>query len=71
MAPRSMIDVCIHRVSQRPLLELHEHEVSRLAGELAGSSWDSGLHRARTSCEVEIELRSQAATFYGRPVRCI
>lgn len=72
MKPReSMVSVCVRRVAEAGALKLYEHEVGRLAGELAGSVWDFGKHRACTAAEVEIELRSGWARFYGVPVRCV
>jgi len=66
----TMTDICIGRAQREHVVNLYEHEIGRLAKELAGSTWDFGKHRACTAAEVEAEIRSGTAMFYGVLVRC-
>lgn len=71
MTTKSMVDICIRRARYNAVVDLYEHEIGRLAEEWAGSGYDMGQQRHRTAVEVETEIRSGHAMFYGAPVRCL
>lgn len=61
----TMVEICYRRVRANPVLTLYEHEISKLAHELAGSTRDG----RPTAGEIEIDIRSGYAKFCGRPIR--